>query len=298
MRVIEKRRTLLVFLIDTALAAISFPLSLFLRLGTYHIDTYLQLAAVSSGIFAAVAAVVVWQSKHQRIPWRYVSVGDALLLMRTSVLINGGFLAISFLTTRLDGVPRSAILINVLVLGVLYIGARLGFRLFHEGQIGLRFLQPLAKSNRTRVLLVGATDEAEAFVRKMARDPNAAYEVVGIVEDDLDRPVGTRIRGVKVVSRLSGIEAYLDLLSREGTPVSRIVIADPDLRGEPVRRLLDITNSRAMQLNRLPEISHFQSATDIRQDVRPVDVADLLTRPQAHLDRIAMGKMIGGGEPC
>tara|TARA_R110002073_G_scaffold4199_2_gene27705 strand:+ start:6229 stop:8181 length:1953 start_codon:yes stop_codon:yes gene_type:complete len=283
-----RQRTAVIFLFDVALAAISFPIALYLRLGTGLFAYDWDLIVTSTSVFTLVAAAVIFQSKLHRIPWRYISVDDAMLLGRTALIINIAFLVVMFLTVRLDGIPRSSVVIDTMVLTALLIGARLSVRLWYEKQIGLLRISG-DRTNTQSVLLIGATDEAEAFIRKMARDPKAQYRVLGIVETG-SRPIGSRIRGIKIVGdvdKLPGIIlSYRNILSS-------LVLADPDMRGEPVRDLLETARSHNLKLDRLPQISLLTKASAQEINVRPVDVEDLLSRPQAELDRDAMATLIG-----
>jgi len=283
------QRKTAIFFVDLALAGLSFPISLLLRLGNESFFLQLPLMATSTAMFTLTAAVIIWRSKTDRVPWRYVSVDDALLLGRTAVLINLGFLAVVFMTSRLDGVPRSSVVIDTMVLTTLFVGARLLVRLWHERRFDLLRATRVDTLN-TAILLVGATDETEAFIRKMARDPNARYRVVGIV-DAADRPVGSRIRGVKILGRIDDLPNILDAYRNV---VSGVVLGDPSLKGEAVRNLLEVARTHNVRLDRLPELSRFTKASTNGIDVRPVDVEDLLSRPQANLDRDAMGSLISG----
>ncbi len=282
------RRTAVIFLFDLVLAAISFPISLYLRLGSGLFSYDWDLVVTSTGVFTLVAAAVIFQSKLHRIPWRYISVDDAILLGRTALIINMIFLAVMFFTVRLDGIPRSSVVIDTMVLTALFVGARLSVRLWYEKQIGLMRISG-ARADTQSVLLIGATDEAEAFIRKMARDPNARYRVLGIIETGL-RPVGSRIRGIKIVGSVDNLP---DIILTYKNILSSLVLADPDMRGEPVRELLETARTHNLKLDRLPQISLLTKASAQEIDIRPVDVEDLLSRPQAELDRNAMADLIG-----
>lgn len=283
------KRTSGIFLADLFLAGISFPISLILRLGEESFLSQLPLVAASSIVFTLVAGIVIWRSKLHRIPWRYVSVDDALLLGRTAVFINLGFLATMFLSSRLDGVPRSSVVIDAMVLIALFVGARLLVRLWYENQLGLSRTSK-DDGNTQSILLVGATDEAEAFIRKIARDTGSRYRVLGII-DSSGRPTGSRIRGVKV---LGPIRDLPEILTKHRNLVSGLVIADPSLRGDPVRELLEVARARGIRLDRLPEMTRLTKASAKEIDVRPVDVEDLLNRPQTELNRDTMGELVKG----
>lgn len=263
-------------------------MALYLRLGTGLFVYDWDLVVTSTSIFTLVAAIVIFQSKLHRIPWRYISVDDSILLARTALIINITFLVVMFLTVRLDGIPRSLVVIDTMILTALLVGARLSARLWYEKQIGLLRTSD-DRTNIQSVLLIGATDEAEAFIRKMARDPNARYRVLGIVETG-SRPIGSRIRGVKIVGNVSMLP---DLILGYQNILSSLVLADPDMRGDPVRDLLETARSHKLKLDRLPQMSLLTKATAQEIDIRPVDVEDLLSRPQAELDRDAMAELIG-----
>ena len=49
-----------------------------------------------------------------------------------------------------------------------------------------------------------------------------------------------------------------------------------------------------MTLSRLPRLTEFQQGSADRLEVRPIDVEDLLGRPQANLDKPAMKQLIAG----
>lgn len=283
-----RHRTAIIFLFDVTLAAISFPIALYLRLGTGLFAYNWDLVVTSTSIFTLVAAIVIFQSKLYRIPWRYISVDDALLLGRTALIINITFLVVMFLTARLDGIPRSLVVIDTMVLTALLVGVRLAVRLWYEKQIGLLRISG-DTTNVQSILLIGATDEAEAFIRKMARDPNARYRVLGIVESG-SRPIGSRIRGVKIVGDVGQLP---NIILSYRNILSSLVLADPDVRGQPVRDLLETARSHGLKLDRLPQISLLTKASAQEIDIRPVDVEDLLSRPQAELDRDAMAALIG-----
>jgi FlaA1/EpsC-like NDP-sugar epimerase len=285
----DRNRNSAIFLADIILATASFPISLYLRLSQDVFLAQLPLVTFSTMVFAGVATLVIWRSKLHRIAWRYVSVDDALLLGRTAVFINLGFLAAMFLSSRLDGVPRSSVIIDTMVLTTLFVGARLVVRLWHEKQLGL-MRSTSADSSTQAVLLVGATDEAEAFIRKVARDPIARFRVIGII-DPGGRPIGSRIRGVKI---LGSIDELGNVLTAYRNILTSIIIADPSLRGDAVRDMLEIARQHNIRLDRLPEMTRLTKASAKEIDVRPVDVEDLLSRPQAELDREGMGKLIHG----
>ena len=144
------------------------------------------------------------------------------------------------------------------------------------------------------VLLVGATDRAELFIREMNRNNNPTHKIVGILDINKNK-IGRFIRGIEIlgtISEISTIISNLEKNNKKNRP-QKIIIASNDIEGNIVRDLLTFTDKTGISLARLPKITDLES--DINNEklkVKPVDVFDLLSRPQALLDRNAMKKFI------
>ena len=117
---------------DVVMAAVSFPVSLLLRLGG-QIDQYdgvflLQGAA----LFAAVAAGVFLSMRLYSGVWRYASTNDLVAIIKSVTLAILIFLPVQFLLTRLVWMPRSTLVINWFVLMALLGGPRFIYRQFDD----------------------------------------------------------------------------------------------------------------------------------------------------------------------
>lgn len=285
---IQRFRTQIIFVFDLMLAMASLPLAIILRLGWPGFVFRLELVVEMTALFTFVAVFVLLAARLHRIAWRFISANDALLIASTSLATNLIFLTLMFFWARLEGVPRAAVLINAFLLTALLIGSRLLFRLWHE-----RAPTNHADGSRsTPVLLVGATDEAEAFILTSTRDRRAPFRVVGVI-DSGTRPVGTLIRGVSVIGQLKDLDKAILSLSQRGQRPENIIIADSRLRGRPLHDIVDIANAQSIKLNRLPAMAELQGPARNMQ-IRPVDVEDLLRREEAALDHIAMMQLVGG----
>src|SRR3546814_14040932 len=95
------------FLHDVIMAAVSFPLALYLRLGEFTLILSQDYLLKGTLLFAAVAAPVFWYRRMYRGVWRYASIVDLMAITRsvpTTILI---FLPLPFPITRLHLVPPS-----------------------------------------------------------------------------------------------------------------------------------------------------------------------------------------------
>lgn len=264
-------------------------MALFLRLyGTdYDIDDRTIIAGVAA--MAIIGAAVFRLSGLYRGVWRYASINDLYAIARAVTLTVLIFTFFMFVWARLDEVPRSLPFINWLVLMAMLGGPRFIYRFSKDRRIDLQ--GAMEAHQRVPVLLVGAGDEAELFIRSLRQDPHPTYRVVGIVSENQER-VGRTIHNVAVLGDLKTIDSVIDKLNSADTRPQRIVITKPRMDGAVVRKLLDLATKHGMALARMPKLTDFHAAEGEAISTRPVDVSDLLGRPQTPLDRDAMAELV------
>ncbi|MBT6136630.1 MAG: polysaccharide biosynthesis protein [Rhodospirillaceae bacterium] len=287
-----QRRLLISYSHDVLAAAVSFLASLYLRLGSEIFEWPRQVVGVGLIVFTAVAALVIWGMRLDRIVWRYVSIGDLWRIIRATFLIVVIFLAVQFIFTRLDDFPRSFLVIEIFVLTGMLAGSRFAYRLLREG----RFSGALDSEGHRRVpvLLIGAGDGTDQFIREMARGRDAPYRAIAIIDDRGNR-VGRNIRGINVAGTLEELPRILEHLRQHGPAPERVVITRAEIEGGKVRNVIDIAGGFGLTVSRMPPLTAFHAAEgDGRPTVRPVNVEDVLGRPQAVLDRDAMGALVQG----
>jgi FlaA1/EpsC-like NDP-sugar epimerase len=280
----------LTLLHDVAMAALSFPLSVWLRVGS--IENNHSFLGLGTAMFTACALAVFLFSRLNRGVWRYASLPDLLEIARAVSLTVLLFLALQFLTTRLIGYPRSAMLINWFVLIFLLGATRFAYRLLRDGNLHqmIQRARPLA----VPVLLVGAGDAAEAFIRETRRTAAAPYAVLGILDRGAGR-VGRRIHGVPVLASLDEAAAVVGRLAAQGKAPQRFVLTDDRVEREALRELVGVAEARGMTLARLPRMTELHQADGTQpQTLMPVAVEDLLGRPRQVLDAAPMRELIAG----
>ncbi len=279
---------------DLAMAAISFPLSLWLRIGGLSYD--LPFLRTGFVLFVAVAAVVFFVSGLHRGVWRYASLPDLLLIGRAVSMTVLIFLAILFLTTRLDGYPRSTLLINWFVLIFLLGAPRFAYRLIHDGN--LRHVLERTSALAVPILLVGSDDAAEGFIREMRRTANAPFAVLGILDhagSGTGGRLGRHIHGVPVLAEVDGAAAVVERLAAEGRAPQRFVLSDDRLDRESLRRLVVVAEAKGMTLARVPRLTDLHHADGPPPvALLPVAVEDLLGRPRQVLNPEPMRELIAG----
>lgn len=271
------------------MALVSLPLSLFMRLGAdieYYDPAGIGIAAI---IFAGIALVIFWSMHLYRGVWRYASLNDLSAITKAVTFVILIFLAVMFLLNRLEGIPRSTLFINWFVLIALLGGPRFIYRQFKDRRQGRASKSTV--SRRVPVLLVGASDASEMFIRALNRNPLAAYNVVGMVDEKGGR-VGRNIQGVHVLGTIEDIPAIIDGLSQGNERPQRVIVTKDDLKSDAMRSLIDMAADLGFSLARLPLLTDFQSSLDGSTDIKPIAIEDVLGRAQHVLDRASMQTLV------
>ena len=289
LRLFHFNRARAVLFHDTVMASLSFPLSLYLRVGD-SIQYYPQSLLLNGAIiFAVVCSLVFSFAGMYRGIWRYASLNDLQAITKGVTLSLLVFLPLMFLATRLDGLPRSTIFINWFVLMALLGGPRFIYRVFKDR----RLENVLARVDYSRipVLLVGAGDATDQFLRALARDTESPYRVLGMLSEKPSR-LGREIHGVAVMGLVDDLKDVVVQLKKSGVPPQRLIITKDDLDGAVVDKLLDQAEALGLTLARLPRLSDLKSGVSEPLETKPVAIEDLLGRPQAVLNRRAMETLI------
>lgn len=276
---------------DIIMAAISLPLSLWLRMGPSIESVPSEFILQSTTLFAIIAAAIFLPMGLYKGIWRYASMNDLIQITKAVTLAVLVFALILFLVSRAEFLPRSLPIINWFVLMALLGGPRFIYRLLKDRHFELS-ADTSAKPG-IPVLLMGAGDEAETFIRAIRRQPGAAYRIVGLL-DEKGRRVGRQIRDVPVLGTPDDLEAVMRRTSLRGERPQRLIVTKAGLDPAMMRKLLDLAEAQGMTMARLPRLTAFQAGLGDEIEVKPVAVEDLLGRPQAVLDRPAMQSLIAG----
>lgn len=292
------KRPLIAYLHDLIMAGIAFVMALYLRVGDDMFLRYQDALTYGTPIFVITAGVSFRALDIYRGIWRYASLADMFALVRAVSLTILLFVPCMYLVAHIGVLPRAVPPMSWFILLVLMAGPRLiyrtardkGFAWFHDSP---------ETHHRIPVLLLGLGDEGIGFLRIVTRDSAAPYRVTGVLDDDRAL-LGRDVYGVTV---LGGIESLADILAhasrnlsgRDNTMPQRLIIGASRNRidGPALRKIIDIAESHGIAVARLPASTDFHAATASTEiKFRPIDVEDLLGRPQVSLNKDAINRLI------
>lgn len=142
---------------------------------------------------------------------------------------------------------------------------------------------------QTRILIYGAGDAGEMIVRDLKRNTWHQYVPVAFVDDDTSKH-GKLIHNVPVMGGLADAARIV-----KDRNVDEIVVAMPSLNGTEIRAIINNLRSKIsskVQLKTLPGVAELIDENVTYQQVRTIDVKDLLRRPPVELDNRPVDKLL------
>ena len=203
--------------------------------------------------------------------WRFSSLPNLWDIARAAII---GILCVTlalFLWLRLDGIPRSVLVMYPLLLVFLLGGPRLIYRIGKD-----RALSAGRRAGRNKALVVGAGTAAEMLIRDMPRA--GGPQPVAVVDDDPGLR-GAEIHGLEVCGRIADIPRLAASLG-----VDIIIIAIPSASNAEMRAIVRVCEQTGCVIRTLPGTAAIIAGQVTFQALREVRIEDLLGRERVRLD--------------
>ena len=260
-------KRLIVLLIDVGISVASVVLAFYLRLGEwvfifqdqvdYSIGVVVQVA-----IFLAVP-IFVFSGLYREI-FRYSGWFALLTLIRAMTLYGAIFLLI-FGLVGIEGVPRTIGFIQPILL-LLFVGASRAFASFW---LGNSYRRHLKISTIPKVLIYGAGSAGMQLAG--ALDHSLEMQVVGFIDDDV-RLHGAVLSGKRITSP----DKLKELVILRN--ISAVLLALPSVSRFRRNQIIKLVRDAKVRVQTLPTMSDLAHGKITVEDLRPLDIDDLLNR--------------------
>lgn len=157
-------------------------------------------------------------------------------------------------------------------------GSRISWR------IGRGFIVGKQKKKKP-TLIVGAGRGGSLLIRQMLRSPDMGLEPVLAVDDDPQKRNLAITGGVKVQGTIEDIPNLV-----EKYRIKRIIIAIPTLSPARLKEITDLCNSTGVDIFKMPSIESVLSGELEVNQLKRVEVEDLLGREPVELDMAMISK--------
>jgi FlaA1/EpsC-like NDP-sugar epimerase len=211
--------------------------------------------------------------------WRYVGIRDLRAILGGVFSSTVVFYVLIHGLLGLSNYPRSVFLVDSVFLVFLVGGIRVGWRFYREYQPG---------GKGTRVLIFGAGDAGQAIAREIHAGGQHGYLPVGFVDDDRAK-AGQRIHGVPVL----GTRNDLPRIIAEARP-SEVLVAIPRATPGVLRAVVKALEPYKLPIKALPHLRDILDGRVTLNDVRRLEVADLLGRAPVGLDPQNVSHLVEG----
>ena len=267
---------------DLAMIVVAWVLAIFARFNfeippVAHLDSGLRALPIVAG----VQALILWHFGLYRGLWRFASLQDLWNIIRSATLGAVSVALALFFVTRLNGIPRSLLILYPIFLLLLLGGPRLAYRLWKDRSLNLRQIR-----TGQRVLIVGAGEGGEALLRDMLRD--STYVPIGLV-DDRRGIIKRRIHGVAVLGAVADIPRLVLRYQ-----IDLVIIAIPSASNAEMQRMVEICEQAGCAFRTLPRLQDIVIGNVGLREVREVAIDDLLGRTAVELDwRTIQARLVG-----
>ncbi|MFG1523165.1 polysaccharide biosynthesis protein [Halobacteriovorax sp. ZH1_bin.1] len=260
---------------DFICAIASFPIAFYIRtdlevfpLSTQEILTIILITSVIKILYFKVF-------NFDKMIWRYASVHEVSNIVKASVMSVLSYSMIMFLVNI--SIPRSVPLIDVIVL----------IFLLSIGRLASRILKDVSTNDRgVRTLIVGAGQSAEQLIREI-KNRDIDYYICGMLDDDKFK-INKVIHGITVLDKIENITEYAELLN-----IEKVIIAIPTASSTLMRSVRNsLKDHKDIEVITLPSISDIADGKVHIEQLRPVNVDDLLGRSPVKLDLQSIGSFI------
>lgn len=271
-------------LADLILINLSAFLALYIRFEfdfrQLYATTFLRDMLIYAGINSACTILIFHILKLYNSLWEFASVSE-LVRITLGCFFSAVFYMVGMFMLHLT-VPRSFPAIYMLILCLLCGALRLSYRCVRRTRAGLR------SEGEKRTMLIGGGQAGAIALREFQTSPRSENKVVCIIDDSPNK-LGSYLRGVKIVGGRSSIPAMA-----EKYDVDEIVLAIPSASRQEKLQILSYCHNTSCTLRTLPGICQLANGEVRIEQIREVDIEDLLGRETVKIDLDEVAAYITG----
>ena len=271
-------------LADLILINLSAFLALYIRFEfdfrQLYATTFLRDMLIYAGINSACTILIFHILKLYNSLWEFASVSE-LVRITLGCFFSAVFYMVGMFMLHLT-VPRSFPAIYMLILCLLCGALRLSYRCVRRTRAGLR------SEGEKRTMLIGGGQAGAIALREFQTSPRSENKVVCIIDDSPNK-VGSYLGGVKIVGGPSTIPPMA-----EKYDVDEIVLAIPSASRQEKLQILSYCHNTSCTLRTLPGICQLANGEVRIEQIREVDIEDLLGRETVKIDLDEVAAYITG----
>ncbi len=260
-------------------------LSVYLRFEFEPTAQYVDLIVANLPVLVLIGCVCIYSYRLYNRIWKYAGASELL------AVIGSCFTTVTlwyvYFDMRKIYINNSLFIISSIILLLLIGSSRLALRMYTL----IASIPSLRKhfsnhDNLRNVLVIGAGDAGAVIAREIQRYHNDGRKVVGFIDDDPAKQ-HQEMFGVRVLGNRFMIKEVVMAHN-----IEEIIIALPSVKGEEVRKIVEICKRTDCKLQILPGIYEILNGKASISKLRDVQIEDLLGREPIELDNTAVKSYI------
>ncbi|UXS68228.1 polysaccharide biosynthesis protein [Staphylococcus chromogenes] len=273
-------RFILLLLLDSVIVTCS------IFVGYYILEPFFEgysfrVLLLSSLILLLSHHLFAWLFDLYHRAWEYASVNELILIVKAvsaSILVTALIVPLITFKPPFFRLYFITWMMHLILIG----GSRLSWRLYRR-----MFMEDNVKKQPT--LIVGAGEGGSMMINQMYRSPYMGMEPVLAVDDDPRKQKMHIAQGVKVQGTTNDIP---ELIKR--FRIKKVIIAIPTLSQKRLQEITKIAENPGIDVLIMPNIEGVMTGEIEVQQLKRVDVEDLLGREPVELDMAAISKELTG----
>lgn len=287
MKMIPKKYVLM--FIDVCMILFSYSAALFLRfdfkysnIDEIYIDGHIHLMLV----WTILTIIIFYVSKLYHSIWRLASVSDlraigsAYLILVPAYLISSYFMQIRM--------PISYYLIGYVLSFCATVGTRFSYRLYISIINHLKNNFGKADGEQERIMVIGAGAAGQMIVKELLNSEELHTKICCYIDDNRNKK-GRMMEGIPIVGGRYDIPEMVKKYK-----INHIIYAIADAPAQDRKEILHICNETGCRLQRIPGIYQLINGEVKVNQLKNVDVLDLLGREQHQIDNTEVFGLLSG----
>ena len=204
--------------------------------------------------------------------WRYASIPELILVIKTVFLSCLASSLVTLIMIHFQGYSRSVLVMDWLFLNTFIFIRSLLWRIGREYYLNSR------KDAGIRTIIIGAGNAAHMLLQEIRHNDSMDYNIVGLLDDDPAK-TGAKIFGIPVLGELDAMPEVAKKYKPE-----QAIIALPSAGSLLIHHILTLCRESGIPVKTLPALSNILEQDPLTQQIRDVNIEDLLGRDPIRLN--------------
>ena len=274
MKVLGKWKKPILILSDAVLINLAYILAFYFRYNytnfKFYSSNYKEIALIVTVIYITCFYIF----KLYESLWSYASIDEFMLVIGGCLVAN--IATIAFVRIFGHGFAYGVSIIACAFSIIFIVGFRISFRIYDRFESIINC--NVSKSDKKRVMIIGAGAAAAMVIKEMKSSNQSKYMPVALIDDEAYKR-GNNVMGVKVL----GSRADILTVAKEKR-IETILIAIPTIDEMDKKQILEICKKTNCKIEIIPGMYEIINGKVSLNQIRKVDIEDLLGRKAVELD--------------